>query len=127
VSGDLIVKPVDTAAAVGETVTLTCSSNLSDLSILWSFNGTNYKHWGIVHKGDLVIVNVTFNDSGLYTCVDDEGLQSALDEGHFGSAHLVVYGRLGDRLSYICVHSCFEFIEVKQFKIIMLEAEGNLN
>jgi len=106
VFGDLIVKPVNTSAANGENVTFTCLSNLSDYLVEWSFDGTNSKHWRFVRKGDWVIVNVTFNDSGLYTCVDDGGLQSALDEGHFGSAYLAVYGRLGVLLSLICGHSC---------------------
>ena len=49
------------------------------------FHGPNGQH-------DLVIYNVTFSDAGNYTCFDDGKLQSAVDNGYFYSAELVVIG-----------------------------------
>jgi len=41
---------------------------------------------------NLVIRDVTFSDAGKYTCFDDMRLQTAVDNGYFASAELVVIG-----------------------------------
>lgn len=106
--------------ATGERIHLECESGVN---VVWSYGATLYSHpfdivingqivddnakWfaldtSILGKANLVVLNATTNNSGIYTCTEDDG---------FGEEHyvrLIVKGKMFQFSSVIAYQQAFE-------------------
>ena len=111
----LISHPQDTVDVIGRTVTLKCSSNLSE-PVWWTMTKPQSINDVVIYPGpdivdnrirvdktdryqNLIIQNISFDDAGQYKCIDDNGF--GLDKGHWASAELTIIGLTSTNLNYI--------------------------
>lgn len=107
--GHIIVGPKDTEAVVGTQLVLHCQTDIKDSSnpVEWHFKANDYEDYDPIYKDrlilngnkgkmkvdanealgryDLVIFNVSINNAGAYTCLDDNSQQKA---------EIIVFGKL---------------------------------
>jgi len=146
VQGFLLSGPVNVKAHLGDTVQLNCRSNLSN-TVRWIrghlgtttytpiFEATSDKkgyislsfqeRFSCVREGDgyqnLTIRNVSFSDTGNYTCVDDEGFgydPRKSSYGRWGSASLEVTGEFYYFIK-ICHHQTFPMLSNWLFSYVV--------
>ena len=89
---EITTHPDNRHAAIGSSVTLTCTSSLSShVTFSWTHNGTTIRN---SDTSTLEISNVRYSDGGSYVCIVKSG---SLSVGS-NAATITVYGKL----NYIC-------------------------